>query len=62
MGYIIRAILMCFNGKNNFRVNVTKFGVPTDFVEIDTSQDLVAMETILVGNYECLSYQKVHIY
>ena len=44
----------------NFSLNVTKFSMLINIVKIDII--LVAMEIILAGNYEYLSYQNVCIY
>ena len=48
-----------YNTFVNFSLNVTKFGILIDIVETDMV--FVAMETILMGNYEFLNYQNVCI-
>ena len=65
----IRAILLYFNLKNttfdyhfiNFSLNVIKFGMLIDNVEIDKSHDFGCYETILVRNYEFLTKMCVFI-
>ena len=50
------------NNVVNFSLNVTKFGMLISILKMTIYMILVAMESILTGNYEFLSYQNVHIY
>ena len=46
----------------HFSLNVTKFDMSIHNIELYMSHAFFAMETILAGNYEFLSYQNVCIY
>ena len=46
----------------NFSLNVTKFGMLVDIVDMDRSHDFGCYGYNFVGNYDFLSYQNVCIY
>ena len=50
-----------FDNNVNLSLNATKVGMVIDIMESDKAYDF-AIETILAGNYEFLSYQNVYIY